>query len=76
MNPFEMVVMIVAITMGAWIFSAHLKAKRHTGEMSKDTTIADLSQKMLRLEQRVQTLEKLATDPAGRLSDEIERLRS
>jgi hypothetical protein len=28
-----------------------------------------------RLEQRVQTLEKLATDPAHRLSDEIERLR-
>jgi hypothetical protein len=76
MGPFEMVVLIVAITLGAGVYNSHLKAKRATVDLSKDTTITDLGQKVLRLEQRVQTLEKLATDPAHRLADEIERLRN
>jgi hypothetical protein len=76
MGPFEMVVMIVAICAGASVYSAHLKTRRQTVDLSKDGTISELTQKLLRLEQRVQTLEKLATDPSHRLSDEIERLRS
>jgi hypothetical protein len=76
MGPFEMVVMIVAICVGAGVYNAHLKAKRQTVDLGKDSTISELTQKVLRLEQRVQTLEKLATDPSHRLSDEIERLRS
>lgn len=75
MNPFEMVVMIVAITVGAGVYSSYLKTKRQSVDLTKDSTIGELTQKVLRLEQRVQTLEKLATDPANRLSDEIEKLR-
>jgi hypothetical protein len=76
MGPFEMVVMIVAICVAAGVYNSHLKSKRHSVDLGKDTTNSELTQKVLRLEQRVQTLEKLATDPANRLSDEIERLRS
>jgi hypothetical protein len=75
-NPFEMVVMIVALGVGARVLTIWLGNRPAAGDPAKDSIISDLSQKVQRLEQRVQTLEKLATDPAHRLSDEIERLRS
>ncbi len=39
------------------------------------TENADLKGKLLRIEERVAVLERIATDKAGRLSDEIEKLR-
>ena len=36
----------------------------------------ELNGKVLRLEERIAVLERIATDPSKRLSDEIERLRA
>jgi uncharacterized protein YpuA (DUF1002 family) len=71
MGPFEMVVAIVLIvTVAAIVKSKH----KHQGAANDESVLA-LREQISRLEQRVQTLEKLATDPAKRLADEIESLR-
>jgi len=72
MGPFEMVVAIVLIVAIAGV----MKTKAKSG-MSQEASeeIARLRAQVNQLNDRVKVLEKLATDPAKRLSDEIERLR-
>jgi hypothetical protein len=50
-----------------------VEADRQVALLSAEN--ADLKGKLLRIEERVAVLERIATDKAGRLSDEIEKLR-
>lgn len=72
MGPFEMVVAIVFIVAVASVVKTRAKPgnSRETEEQ-----IARLRAQVDQLNERVKVLEKLATDPARRLSEEIERLR-
>jgi hypothetical protein len=87
MNPFEMVVMIVAIVTIGRVISAkygvnawggrkgrRLAAMQQTEAESVEA--ARLRAEVTRLNDRIQVLERLATDPAKRLSDEIESLKN
>ena len=77
MNPFEMVVAILAIVFGARVLRDYL---RHRGEMiaapSNDDTRL-LVEEVARLRDRVQVLERVVTDNHGSidLDSRIERLR-
>lgn len=86
MNPFEMVVMIVAIiTVGRVLRARYgdtpdksLRAVRRLVGKDDDGTDAEnqrLQAEVARLNDRIRVLERLATDPAKRLSDEIESLK-
>ncbi|HEY4545058.1 MAG TPA: hypothetical protein VIG90_01350 [Pedomonas sp.] len=72
MGPFEMVVAIVLIVAIAGV----MKARASSGVNAEtNDQIVRLKAQVDQLNERVKVLEKLATDPAKRLSDEIERLR-
>ncbi len=86
MNPFEMVVLIVAIVTIGRVISARYGV--NVGGGRKDRRLAAMQQteaesdeaarlraEVTRLNDRIQVLERLATDPAKRLSDEIESLK-
>jgi cation transport ATPase len=82
MNPFEMVVMIVAIVTIGKVLSGRMgdrtnktleKLKRGDGGDTAENQ--RLQSEVARLNDRIRVLERLATDPAKRLSDEIESLK-
>lgn len=80
MNPFEMVVLIVAITAVASIFRAKYGViRRGKGEEYRpphdDTETIRLREEVRALKDRVATLERIATDGSTALDREIERLR-
>jgi hypothetical protein len=82
MNPFEMVVMIVAIvTIGKVLSSRYgskeprLRGKDQPAAIDNGENIR-LQAEVTRLNDRIRVLERLATDPAKRLSDEIESLKN
>lgn len=74
MNPFEMVVVIVLIVMVARV-AKHRATLRSSYGPANDLEIERLRDQVILLDRRVQTLEKLATDPARRLADEIDALK-
>jgi len=88
MNPFEMVVLIILIVTIGRVVSARMgirgssdkrRALRHAGAPDDTTAIAEaarLRSEVTRLNERIQVLERLATDPGKRLSDEIEALNN
>lgn len=78
MNPFEMVVLIVAITAIASI----LRAKYRVGKDWKgndvsldDRDAARSREEIKQLKERIAVLERLATDNTSSLDREIEKLR-
>ncbi len=78
MNPFEMVVLIVAITAIASIF----RAKYRVGKDARGNDVAlndpnsdRLRDEMKQLKERIAVLERLATDDTSSLDREIEKLR-
>jgi glutamate mutase epsilon subunit len=85
MNPFEMVVMIVLI-----VTIGRVVARRYGGSLPNgkrgavgfvddsagNAEAARLRAEVTRLNDRIQVLERLATDPAKRLSDEIDSLKN
>lgn len=86
MNPFEMVVMIVLI-----VTIGRVLARRYGGpslprgkrgavgfvdDSASSAEAARLKAEVTRLNDRIQVLERLATDPAKRLSDEIDALKT
>jgi hypothetical protein len=80
MNPFEMVVLIVAITAIAGIFRAKYGIRRDNkgNEFSVKDPEADRMREEIRtLKERIAGLERLATDTnsAAALDREIEKLR-
>lgn len=82
MNPFEMVVIIVAIVTVGRIIQAkygHLRRGRgQTGVVADETENRRLRDEVRTLKERVAVLERLATDETGprALEREIEALRS
>ena len=84
MNPFEMVVMIIAIVMISSIIKTRIRAKhgisedRHGNEVViADPDAARLREEVRGLKERIAVLERLATDDnsAKALDREIEKLR-
>jgi hypothetical protein len=81
MNPFEMVVIIVAIVMVASVVKARYGVTRdkHGNEVINrpDPEAGRLKDEIVQLKERIAVLERLATDDNGaRLLDrEIEKLR-
>ena len=82
MNPFEMVVLIILIVTIGKVVSGRKRSARSA--LSSDTAPDDavsiaeaarLRAEVTRLNERIQVLERLATDPAKRLSDEIDALK-
>jgi hypothetical protein len=78
MNPFEMVVLIVAITAAASIFRAKYGVHRH--RHGQDMPVHDpdtdrLREEVKQLKERVAVLERLATDSTTALEREFEKLR-
>lgn len=75
MNPFEMVVLIVAIVVLGRVITARV---RH-GTPKRDESLAAendrMKREMAQLKERIATLERIATDAPSRLSHEIESLR-
>jgi len=78
MNPFEMVVLIVAIVMIARVF----KARSRTGDpamMTRQRADAEETRQLRAevnvLKERVAVLERIATDKGSLLEQEIEQLR-
>ncbi|WP_414902996.1 hypothetical protein ACMT1E_06995 [Sphingomonas flavalba] len=79
MNPFEMVVLIVAITAVASVLRARYGIGRSRGGR-QDIAVPDAEASRMRdeiraLKDRVAVLERLATDDNNSLEREIERLR-
>ncbi len=88
MNPFEMVVLIVLIVTIGRIVSARWglprlsrREARRLGMMNQDDGAVSaeeadrMKREITRLNERLAVLERIATDPAKRLSDEIESLK-
>ena len=81
MNPFEMVVLIVAIVTIGRVLSNRYGSKDQRRALKGELPAADtreslrLKSEVARLNDRIHVLERLATDPAKRLSDEIESLK-
>lgn len=77
MNPFEMVVLIVAIVTIASVFRAKYRTgHRHGDEVAgRDPDAERLRDEVKQLKERIAVLERLATDDTSRLDREIEKLR-
>jgi hypothetical protein len=72
MNPFEMVVLIVAIVVLGKVFAERARSRR--GRPEVDAENERLRQEMAGLKDRIATLERLATDKRQLLADEIDAL--
>ena len=75
MNPFEMVVLIVAIVVIGRVFSDRYR-NRHGRSVDTGTAAENsrLKAEMQQLKDRIATLERLAVDKRQRLADEIDAL--
>ena len=72
MNPFEMVVLIVAIVMIAKVMAArHQRAP----DAALDAENRRLHDEVSELKERVKVLERIATDSSSTLERQIEELR-
>ncbi len=76
MNPFEMVVMIVAIVMIASVVKARARVRDNAALTADSPDAEAMRLEIARLKDRVEVLERLATDKSRRLADEIDSLRS
>ena len=82
MNPFEMVVLIVAIVMIASVLKARYRVSSVDGyagptrdDPAAKTEADQLRAELRQLKDRVATLERIATDSTTALDHEIEQLR-
>ena len=75
MGPFEMVVLIVAISVGAGVYQTYLKTRANSA--ADQTTQADVSEmrdEIGMLKERVRVLEAIVTDKDRTLAEEIRKL--
>lgn len=75
MNPFEMVVMVVAMAMitGIVIRSMELRSKKPDGD--KEAENRQLRQQLADVQQRMKVLERIVTDGGLETAAQIEALR-
>ncbi len=78
MSVYTMVVMIVLIVTIGRIYQSRERARLKSGALTPPDTAEThrLQSEVSRLNDRIQVLERLATDPAKRLSDEIDSLKT
>lgn len=75
MDPFTMVVAIVAISVGAGVVSNYLKLKANRrGDEATEAEVAAMRADIAKLKDRVRALEQIVTDNERQLSEEIRRL--
>ncbi len=75
MDPFQMVVIIVIVSVGAGVFNNYIKmkeARKH--DVENDAEYSRMAADVARLKERVRVLEKIVTDGDHRLREEISRL--
>ena len=77
MNPFEMVVLIVAIVMIASVVRARYGAnhRRRGVEGGDDAEARRLREEVKQLKERIHVLERITTDRENSLSRQIDELR-
>jgi len=78
MNPFEMVVLIVAIVMFASVMRARYGHHRRRGGAENSIEQVEtlrLKDEVKQLKERIHVLERIATDKENTLSRQIEELR-
>lgn len=75
MDPFQMVVIIVLISVGAGVINNYfkMKAARKADEVS-GTDMDRVLGEVEKLKERVRVLEKIVTDQERQLSEEIRKL--
>lgn len=75
MDPFTMVVAIVAISVGAGVYTTYLKTRANSrADEVTQAEVARLRDDVARLKERVKTLETIVTDKDRALAEEIRRL--
>lgn len=75
MNPFEMVVLIVAIVVIGRIFASRARHRHGVeGDSVAAAENARLRNEIQQLKDRIATLERIAVDKRHRLADEIDAL--
>ena len=75
MNPFEMVVIIVLISVGAGVVNNYLKLRANReADTTSDVETQRILSEVERLKERVRVLEKIVTDNERQLADEIRKL--
>ena len=79
MNPFEMVVLIVAIVMFAGVFRAryaHRNRSLDDGDPTQRVENQRLREEVAELKERIKVLERITVEKENSLSREIEDLRN
>lgn len=79
MNPFEMVVLIVAIVMFAGVFKARYSHRNHgldDNDPSEQLENQRLREEVSELKERIKVLERITVEKENSLSREIEDLRN
>jgi len=68
MNPFEMIVVIVVVCVVGGVISKRIKAREDREERNHGSLkeADDLRDQILTLEERIQVLERIVTDPSTR----------
>ncbi|WP_339683409.1 hypothetical protein [uncultured Hyphomonas sp.] len=75
MGVFEMVVIIVMISVGAGVLNNYLKMKAdRVSDQASELEVKRVLDEVAQLKQRVGVLEKIVTDQERQLSDEIRKL--
>jgi hypothetical protein len=76
MNPFEMVVLIMLIVMGASVFIKRAEIQSRTPKKALDDPESrQLREEVKALKERLHVLERIATDKENSLAREIDELR-
>ena len=75
MNQYEMVVVIVIVVMVAGEFRARFKFNADRGGAAASPDSTRMQEEIRALRERIQVLERIATDKESQLEREIERLR-
>ena len=75
MNPFEMIVLVVLIAIGAGVINNYLKVKaERESDAASDADLRQVFDDVARLKERVRVLEEIVTDQERQLADEIRKL--
>ena len=74
MNPFEMVVLIIAIITIGRVITTRMKNRETALEPKAMEDNARLRSEVSQLKERINTLERIAVDKSRRLADEIDSL--
>lgn len=75
MNPFEFVIIIVAIVMIASVIKARAAGRASRSSDEEHGENLRLREEVKQLKERIQVLERIATDRENSLAREIEELR-